>query len=83
MMIRMTIAVPLEHLHATVKFFDKNSIVIRGTEMVQSGLKKERKYLTEEERKAVKAIKDRSRGQAVQVAQNFGVTPGVIRSIWK
>jgi hypothetical protein len=82
MMIRMTIAVPLEYLHATVKFFDKNSIVIRGTEFAPGNGVTKRRYLTDEQRKQIAAIKDRARGRAVVVANEYGVSDGVIRKIW-
>ena len=83
MLIKMTVAVPLEYLHATVKFFDKHKVAIRGTEFTPSNGVKKKKFLTEDERKQVAAIKDRARGRAVVVANQFGVTAGVVRAIWK
>lgn len=84
MLIRMVIAVPLENLHATVKFFDKQQIVIRTTEFTPgNGERKKTKYLSTPEREQVARIKDRNRGQSRVVAEKFGVTAGVIRSIWR
>ena len=81
--IRMVIAVPLENLNATVKFFDKNKIVIRTTEFTQAnGDRKKHKFLDEGERNAIASIKNRSRGEATLVAERFGVTANVIRRIW-
>ena len=84
MKIRMTIAVPIDYLSTLVKTFDKNGIKMTGTSFVGgNGFSKTKKFLTSDERKSVAQIKDRSRGRAVVVSRDFGVTPGVIRGIWR
>lgn len=83
MQIRMTIEVPLEMLHKTVQYMEKHKISIKGTSFTGNEHRKMRKFLTDTERADIASIKDRGRGMSVQVAQEWGISPDVVRKIWK
>jgi hypothetical protein len=81
--IKMQIRLTVEHLPAAIKFFEKHGITMHGTEFVENGTKKRKKFLTQTEKNAIAAIKDRARGRQKAVAEEYNVAPSVIAKIWQ
>ena len=86
MKIRMIVDIPLTSLKTVVSCLEKNKCQMKGTNFIQDGeVKKRKKFLPQDERKQVAAWPEKERkirGMSVRVAEQFDVTPGVIRSIW-
>lgn len=71
---KIQITVPLEKLDKTIKFFDKNKIMMDKTEMEDG--KRTRKCLTPAQKK--EAIAQGKKGNVAEVATNHGIAPSTL-----